>query len=123
MASEKVIAILHSRGAPYTLEEMKNMKEKEAWDWVYTHREPKKPKPNLLEVCFTGFTPETKDKLKEIAKQNGIIVRHSVSKNLKFLIVGESPGPTKVGMAEAQGVQLLNEESFYKLVNTGEIDE
>jgi NAD-dependent DNA ligase len=121
MATQKVIAILHSRGAPFTLEEMSTMNEKDAWDWIYANPAPKKIKPKLIEICFTGFTPEEKATFTELAVQKGILVRTSVTKNLSFLVASETPGSTKMEKAIHQGVEILNVESFYKMINTGEI--
>jgi len=125
MASEKVIRILHSRGAPFSPEEMAAMSDAEGWKWIYSNRPPSSPRknPNELEVCFTGFAPEEKDMMADLASTKGMTVKKSVTKNLKFLVTGEAPGPSKLEKAESQGVTILTEESFRKLVETGEIDE
>lgn len=121
MATQKAIAILHSRGAPFTMEEMTIMNEKDAWDWIYANPAPKKLKPKLIEICFTGFTPEEKAQLTELAVKKGILVRTSVTKNLSFLVTSDTPGSTKFEKASHQGVEIINVDSFYKMINTGEI--
>ena len=114
MASEKVINILKSEGAPFSEDEMELMPDKKAWEWIYAQRPPKKPK--LPEICFTGFTPEEKQELWVAAEDAGFRVIKSVTKNLKYLCKGEFPGPTKIEKAEEQGCEIINEDDFWDII-------
>ncbi|WP_413722746.1 BRCT domain-containing protein [Sodalis sp. RH24] len=83
---------------------------------------PKK-KPSLLEVCFTGFKKNDKDRLITLAEENKLLVRSSVTQNLQFLCCGYNAGPTKVTAARMKGVIILNEDEFGLMLETGEIPE
>lgn len=76
-----------------------------------------------LDVCFTGFKVDDKNRLIELSKESGFIVRSSVTKHLNFLCCGYNAGPAKIQKAREQGVIALTEEQFIKLIETGEIPE
>lgn len=78
---------------------------------------------HLLDVCFTGFKSEDKNRLQEMAESAGLIVRSSVTRNLNFLCCGYNAGPKKIEKARAQNVIALNEEQFIQLLETGEVPE
>jgi DNA ligase (NAD+) len=46
----------------------------------------------------------------------------SVSKKTLALVVGDNPGASKVSKAEKEGVPIIGEEAFAKLLETGELD-
>jgi len=82
-----------------------------------THRQ------NSIDICFTGFKSNDKERLKGLAENAGIVVRNSVTKSLNFLCGGYNAGPSKIEKARSQGAVFLNEEQFVKLLETGEIPE
>jgi NAD-dependent DNA ligase len=78
---------------------------------------------DALEVCFTGFEDCEKSRFIEIAKENGLFVRTSVSVGLNILCCGSTPGPAKIKKARTQGALILSSQQFLKLIETGEIPE
>jgi NAD-dependent DNA ligase len=86
---------------------------------------PKNPPKShhLLDVCFTGFKSEDKERLKRLAESSEMIVRSSVTRSLNFLCCGYNAGPKKIEKARKQNVIALSEEQFIKLLETGEVPE
>ena len=87
---------------------------------------PPKPTPkshHLLDICFTGFKSNDKERLVTLAETTGLTVRDSVTRNLNFLCGGYNAGPAKIEKARKQGVVFLSEEQFVHLVETGELPE
>jgi len=76
-----------------------------------------------LEICFTGFTSEDRERLEGIAKSRNLFIRKNVTRNLFFLCCGYNSGPSKIRRALEQGVILLGEDQFLKFLKTGEIPE
>lgn len=74
-----------------------------------------------LDVCFTGFKSEDKNRLTKLAESKGMIIRKSVTVGLAFLCFGYNAGPSKCNKAREQGVIALNENEFVSLLETGEI--
>lgn len=72
-----------------------------------------------LEICFTGFRRDVKEKLERKAIKKDFTVRKSVTKNLDFLVTGSNAGPAKMSQARLQGVIILNEDEFYEMMETG----
>ena len=63
----------------------------------------------------------TRIEIKEEIERFGGKIISSISKNLDYLIVGENPG-SKVKKAEKLGtVKIINEEDFFKLVQSKSI--
>lgn len=65
-----------------------------------------------LEICFTAFPKAKKEELETIAWKAGFTVRTRVTQNLDYLCVGNGRAPTKIAQAEAQGINILDEEAF-----------
>lgn len=87
---------------------------------------PPKPPPrshHLIDICFTGFKNNDKEKLTNLAQGAGMIVRDFVTKSLNFLFGGYNAGPAKIEKARKQGVVFLNESQFIQLLETGEMPE
>ncbi len=86
---------------------------------------PKEPPKShhLLDVCFTGFKSEDKNRLKKLAENVGLIIRSSVTRSLNFLCCGYNAGPKKIEKARKQNVIVINEEQFMQFVGNGEIPE
>lgn len=81
----------------------------------------KKTTDNRDQICFTGFRPDEKERLWDIADNADMRVVQSVTKKLKFLCVGEDPGPVKLEKAKAQKVIIISEQQFLNMLKTGEI--
>lgn len=75
----------------------------------------------VFDVCFTGFKSIDKDRLTQVADENDVAVRKSVTLGLNFLVCGSNAGPKKVEKARSQNVIALSEIEFIQLIETGEI--
>lgn len=76
---------------------------------------------HLPDVCFTGFNKDDKNRLTKVAKENGLVVRSSVTKSLDILCCGYNAGPKKLQEAREKDTMILNEKEFIALATTGEI--
>lgn len=74
-----------------------------------------------LEICFTGFKKEDKERLRKIAIDAGMIVRQDVTVNLHFLCGGYNAGPKKLEVARMKGTVILHEAQLLSLIETGEL--
>jgi len=115
MASERVILILKSKGSPFTDKELKEMSDKDGWRWLYTNFPPK-PKDHRCQICFTGQSDDEKEHLKEFAKRAGYKPVSGVTKELKYLCIGENAGPSKLQKAKAQSVKIISTEEFLEMI-------
>ncbi|OWP85283.1 hypothetical protein BWK59_00660 [Flavobacterium davisii] len=115
--SNKLISILKSK-TDLSDKELKNLTEKQGWQIVYSLKEKKDPK---IEICFTGFNPNEKEILTELAKSKGFHIAKSITVNLNFLCCGSNAGESKMAKAIKQEVILLSENEFRTLIETGEI--
>ena len=111
MASPNVISMMLGKGAPYSMEELQQMGDRDCWKWVYQNKPPKKG-DTRPQICFTGFTPEEREELETLADKAGYKVVKSITVKLKMLVTGEMPGPSKVKEAQEQGVKIINREKF-----------
>lgn len=112
MANKNLIAILRSRGAPFTPEEMGAMKDTAAWEWIYAHDAAKPKKVKRPEVCFTGFTAQERQALAALASAHGYAVKGSVTTTLALLVTGLTPGPSKIATAEERDIPIMDEAGF-----------
>jgi NAD-dependent DNA ligase len=114
MASKNVIGMMVEKGSPFTVEQLEAMEDRECWRWIYAHFPPKtkRPDPSIPSVCFTGFSPDAKNRLEKLAEQAGYRILTGVSARLKVLVTGEVPGPAKLEKARQQGVEVLSEAEF-----------
>jgi NAD-dependent DNA ligase len=117
MASERVIMILKSKGAPFSEKELTEMSDKEGWKWIYTNFPPK-PKDHRFQICFTGQSDDGKEHLKELAKRAGYKAVSGVTKELQYLCIGDNPGPSKLEKAKAQSVKIISTEEFMEMIGT-----
>ncbi|MDN3665602.1 BRCT domain-containing protein [Algibacter miyuki] len=117
--SEKLSRILRSK-TDLDDEQLEQMTEREGWAIVYSLRS-QEAKKKKVEVCFTGFSPADKKELIQIANDNDIHIAKSVTKGLMFLCCGGNAGPSKMEKAERQGVKLIDKETFFNIIETGEI--
>jgi NAD-dependent DNA ligase len=88
------------------------MTDGECWQWVYANPPPKRVGRILPEICFTGFRPEEKVRIESKAEDNGYKVVKSVTVKLKYLVIGEAPGPSKLTKAKEQGVLIITANDF-----------
>jgi NAD-dependent DNA ligase len=114
MASENVVAMMVEKGAPFTVEQLQGMEDRECWRWIYAYFPPKtkRPDPSTHAICFTGFRPDDRARLERLAEQAGYRVLTGVSARLKVLVTGEAPGPSKLEKARQRGVMILSEAEF-----------
>ncbi|MEN6317643.1 MAG: BRCT domain-containing protein [Syntrophaceae bacterium] len=114
MASPNIVAMMVEKGAPYSVEELQRMDDRECWKWVYKNQPPKshKPRDNRPEICFTGFRPDERQKLEDIADRVGYRVVKSVTSKLSTLVTGEAPGPSKLEKAHQQAVEIMDRDQF-----------
>jgi NAD-dependent DNA ligase len=117
--SEKLSRILRSK-TDLTDEQLEQMTEREGWAVVYSLRS-QETKEKKVEVCFTGFSPADKKELIQIANDNNIHIAKSITKGLMFLCCGGNAGPSKMVKAEKQGVKLIDKETFFNILETGEL--
>lgn len=82
--------------------------------------EIKKPKPETFDVHFTGFKKEDKSNLEHAAAQAGMVVRKSVTKELKLLCYGYNASAKKIATARDMGIIILNSEQFSRFLETGD---
>jgi len=118
MASEKPTKILLSKTS-MTIEEINTLSDTEAWKKIYSLKS-RSSHNDMPEVLFTGFNADVKKILSDEAKGKFKIVK-SVTKNLDFLVVGEFPGEKKIEKAQSQNVDLITEDQFIYLCETGAI--
>ena len=121
MATDDVIRMLRSNGAPYPDDLLKKMSNYECWQWMYANK-PKKPKapkqaPQRA-VCFTGFTQARKQELMDIADHSGWRVVQTVGPTMSHLCTGEKPGPSKIEKANKMRASILAEVSFIALITS-----
>ncbi|MDX8376439.1 MAG: hypothetical protein R8L53_00250 [Mariprofundales bacterium] len=76
-----------------------------------------------MDVCFTGFKKDDKERLTQLAGKNNLNIRSSVTKNLSYLCCGYNAGPKKIESARKQGVVVLSEKQFRAMLETGELPE
>jgi len=114
MASESVIGMMVEKGAPFSVEQLQAMEDRECWRWIYAHFPPKskRPKSSKPEICFTGFRPGDRADMEKLAEENGYHVVSSVTVKLKVLVTGEAPGPSKLAKAQQQGATILSASAF-----------
>lgn len=74
-----------------------------------------------IEICFTGFNKEDKDRLIMIAKNHNLYVTNGVTDKLFFLCVGKNKGWRKLEKAREKNTLIITEEQFIHFIDTGEI--
>lgn len=114
MASKNVIGMMVEKGSPFSVEQLLGMEDRECWRWIYVHFPPKTKRQTSSkpEICFTGFRPEDRAKMEELAEQNGYRVVSSVTVKLAILVTGEAPGPVKLAKAHQRRLTILSAAAF-----------
>ncbi len=69
-----------------------------------------------MTFVITGTLSDTRDKFEKLIKDNGGKMSSSVSKNTKYVLVGENPG-SKVDKAISLGVTIISENKFNDLLS------
>ncbi len=83
---------------------------------VYEENKVKSDALNGKSFLFTGTLKKVKrDEAKELVKKNGGKNISSVSKNLDYLVAGESPG-SKVDKAKKNNVKIITEQEFFDMI-------
>ncbi|MBN2286341.1 MAG: 3'-5' exoribonuclease [Tissierellales bacterium] len=118
--SQKAKMILRSKSA-LSAKEIDSLSDAEAWDIIYLKKKSDTRAKVQNQICFTGFTISEKEYLVELANRLGFNVVSSVTKNLTFLCIGDTPGPSKLQKAKDQKAIILTVDDFDKLLTTGEL--
>ncbi len=105
MLRPSLIAILQARNAPFTPDQLQNMSEGQAWDWV-RHNCPVKVRSRvggyevtIPGVCFSGMDTDSRPMLREYAALVGFRIASAMSSVVDYLVVGDHPGPSKLEYA------------------------
>ena len=117
MPSPKLIQILRSK-SDLTDEQIIALTDEQGWKLVYEIESKLKAEreANRKEtVCFTGFNKADKTALEAAATERGMKPVGSVSKNLGYLVLGETPGESKITKAEGAGVKILQAHEWEQL--------
>jgi DNA ligase (NAD+) len=67
-------------------------------------------------LVFTGAMEQSRDDMKEQARQLGGVVQSSVNKKTNFLVIGERVGAKKIQAAEANGTTVITEADYTQLI-------
>lgn len=86
-------------------------------------RLPKPPKDSCPHILFTGFAAAHRAGLEQQAEAAGLSVKKKVTLECRYLIVGKTPGPTKLAEAHERGACILTEDQFQVMLTTGELPE
>lgn len=118
MPSERVKMILLGK-SNYSESEIEAMSDVTCWEWVYDNSAG----PDTREqICFTGFRPTDKGRLKNKANAGNLKVIESVTKKLKYLCIGPNARPKKIEKAKQQKTKILTENELNGLItNTVEL--
>ncbi|MGI4993368.1 BRCT domain-containing protein [Halobacteriovorax sp. GFR7] len=84
-------------------------------------KKPRSTTETKTEILFTGFSAAKRADLEKVATNNSFKVRKSVTKNLAILCCGPNAGPKKLEESKEKGVEILTEDDFNKLIQTGEL--
>jgi NAD-dependent DNA ligase len=117
MPSPKLIQILRSKSS-LTDEQIISLSDEEAWSLIYeidAKQKEERKKNRKSTVCFTGFNKTDKAAIEAKAIERGMKPVTSISQSLDFLVLGETPGSSKVSKAEAAGVRIIHAHEFDQL--------
>lgn len=84
--------------------------------------------PNNLKqsitFCFSGFKKDRKEYLAQLIEEKRLRTVMDMSKSVDFLVIDETSktvGPRKLAKATEYGIQVINEQQFLLMLETGEI--
>ncbi len=69
-----------------------------------------------LSFVVSGTFSVSRNELKKHIEENGGKNLGSLSKSTSYLIVGEKMGPSKKVKAEKEGIKMISEEEFFKMI-------
>lgn len=84
---------------------------------------PRAPTDDRPQILFTGFKQADRDRLEQLAAEQGLRVVKTATAHLAYLCGGYNAGPAKVHAARDKGAFILSEEQLLHLFETGEIPE
>ncbi len=116
MISEKLRRVLQKYEIPIS----DHLAEGAGWGLVREHeRASRKPKPSIS-ICFSGFTQINFEIRRQNAAKLGFAVNHNVVNSTTYLCCGPlGVGPAKLAKAKAQNFQVISDQEFQLLVDTG----
>jgi NAD-dependent DNA ligase len=117
MPSPKLIQILRSR-SDLTDAQIIDLTDDQAWAIVYELDAKEKEKRDAERkptVCFTGFNKGDKAAMEDGSTKVGLKPVQNVSNSLEYLVLGETPGQSKIAKAEEAGVKILHAHEFEQL--------
>ena len=122
MPSDRITAILRSKGV-LSDNEISDMSEGEAWQWLYRNYPPKsgKYRKKENEICFTGFPAALRQELENEAEAANLDIVKSVTKSLRYLVAGPNAGPSKLAKAKEKEVVIMTQDQFHNMLETGEL--
>lgn len=94
-------------------EEIAHIKYNEIDDWLFFSVSDKLANKN---IAITGITTFPRETYKRIIEINGGTYKTSVGKKTTYLINSSSGESTKIKRAKQQGVQLISELDFFKMI-------
>jgi BRCT domain type II-containing protein len=115
---EKLELILRSKTG-LTQEQISSISDGDGWRLVY-EASPNR-RADRVEICFTGFTAPEKEEMELIATRIGMTVVQQVNMNLRYLCIGDKPGPAKMDLAKQRRKKIISKDEFLLLVETGEL--
>ncbi len=119
--SEKLRRILLSKTG-LSSETIDQMTETEGWSVIYSKGvSSRRKKDDRYQICFTGVGASEKEELAKIAEDHHFKVVTSVTKDLHYLVSGDSAGPAKLKKAADQGTKVISKQEFLNFLETGEI--
>jgi DNA ligase (NAD+) len=68
-------------------------------------------------IVISGNFSVSREEIKSLIAAHGGKNTGSVSKNTTYLLAGEKAGPEKLKKAEKLGIEIIDEETFNKLIN------
>ncbi len=124
-ATQEELEAMHDIGpaaAESIVQYFSNNKHQQYIEQLLSHlriENPQQPRSKKLQgkaFLFTGTLESmTRDRAKEVVRENGGTVLSSVSSKLDYLVAGENPG-SKVEKAEDKDVQVITENEFFSLI-------
>lgn len=117
MPSPKLIQILRSR-SDLTDAQIIDLTDDQAWAIVYeldAQEKEKRDAERKPTVCFTGFNKADKAAIEANAIQRGLKPVQNVSNSLDYLVLGETPGHSKVAKAGELEISILYAHEFDQL--------
>lgn len=117
MPTSQLIQILRSKSS-LTDAQIIELTDDDAWKIIYEIDAREKAERDAKRrdtVCFTGFSKADKSRLEKIATDNGLKPVSGVSQSLSYLVIGDTPGESKISKAETAGVKILQAHEFEQL--------